>query len=266
MLFDFIPDSSAGGLGLGCGPSTHSVRGWREGKEKIWGVTRKQGKRIKWHKQASESSTCSCLLISACSTFVFISRYCTAYSSCSKTSLKHNCCPACGHPLWLPLNARLCPGGWRCDVWCHQYVAMLLLHWIPEDESQCGAGSPSGINSLWVLRVKQKNRWLRCLTSSSSSGSRDGTWGHERKTLDVFYSWLAHIQQNYFGFLKFIESTGWIIQAKFWWDEGMVSAEEMIVWNTIFSKSNHTRRSQLHEFCLCIDSTLWKKMQTKVKM
>lgn len=171
-----------------------------------------EGKR----SEMAESSTCSCLLISACSTFVFISRYCAAYSGCSNTSLKHNRCSACGHPVWLPLNARLCPGGWRCDVWCHQCVAPLLLRWIPEDESQRGAGSPSGIDSHWILHVKQKNRWPRCQTSSSSTG----TWGHGRKTLDVFYSLLAHIQQNYFGLFKFIESTGWIIQVEFGEMEG----------------------------------------------
>lgn len=54
---------------------------------------------------------------------------------------------------------------------------------------------------------EQKNRWPRCRTSSPSPGSRGGTWGHGRKTLDVFLSsCLALIQQNYFGILKFIES------------------------------------------------------------
>lgn len=73
------------------------------------------------------------------------------------------------------------------------------------------------------------------------------------------------MQQNYFGFLKFIESTEGIIQAEFGWDEGMVSAEEMIVWNTIFSKSNHTDRTKLREFCLCIDHTVEGKCKQTLR-
>lgn len=36
----------------------------------------------------------------------------------------------------------------------------------------------------------------------------------------------------------------------------MVSAEDMLLWNTIFSKSNHTHRTRLYELHLCIDNTL----------
>lgn len=145
-----------------------------ERKMKITDVKREKGK---WSDIAETSIR---KFNSACSAFVLISRYCTA-STGDRSNIIVALAP--GRPPRLPLNAGLCPCGWRCDVWRHhRCVAPLLPHWIPErdqaDESQRGAGIPSGIDSLRVLRVNRKTDGRAAKQVSLRLALGDATLGH----------------------------------------------------------------------------------------
>lgn len=180
------------------------------------------GKRAKRQSQASESSACGWLLISACSAFVLISLYYTASSNCAETITQTLLLPCSQTSALAATECSL--ESWWAEVWCM----------VPSPRGTGPAplnatARPGRWESAWRWEsqrhwltlssvCKQKDRWPLCQTSFLFhwlSRRHMGTREEEGGFLLPVLCCLVPMHQNYPGhFVKFSESAGLIIQAR----------------------------------------------------